>query len=380
MPSVRNRHGRRIAMSALAAATAIGLAACGSTAASKDEGGSGDNEAVVAAAQTVVDKHVKIDKIGPTKPIDGQIPSGKDIVYVNCGQPACTNQSVALEAASKELGWNFEEIQAQPTPEAIQAAFDEVLRRKPDMVASAGFGRDLYPRQLDALNEAGVVVMSATGTEETGEGGIAFEPLGPSGASEGTRVLANKTIVDIGGTGKVGSVVLGGYPIVATYSKAYEDEIEDKCPDCSVERLEIQATSLGKDAAQQIANFVRANPDMKAIFYSYDLMGVGVPDAARGAGVTEMPKSYSWAPDAPGLQALKSGERTAAILMPFNELSWGHADAFARILTGGSAKDAGSTQPLQVIGKDLGNVPEEIEPYPASVSDYKEQFLTLWGK
>jgi ABC-type sugar transport system substrate-binding protein len=376
MQGMLRARGRRAAVVGVAAlAAAAALAGC-----SDADGARGDaSDADLAAAQSVVDEHIAIDKIGPSKPIEREIPSGEEIIYVNCGQPACTNQSLALAEASEALGWEFEEIVAGPTPEEIQAAFDEVLRRDPDMVASAGFGRDLYPRQLDALNDAGVVVMSTTGNEETGEGGIAYEPLGPAGASEGTAALANKTILDIEGDGLVGVVVLGGYPIVATYSQAYEDEILEKCPGCTVERLELQPTSLGKDAAQQIANFIRANPDMKAIFYSYDLMGVGVPAAAQGAGVAEMPKSYSWAPDAPGLQALQTGERTASVIMPYNELAWMLADAYARIATGGSPEDAGPTQPLQIVSGDLDNVPTEIEPYPASVTDYEDQFRALWG-
>jgi ribose transport system substrate-binding protein len=367
------RRAAVVGVAALVAAAAL----AGCTDADEARGDAGDAD--LAAAQSVVDEHIAIEKIGPSKPIAGEIPRGKEIIYVNCGQPACTNQSHAMAEASEALGWKFDEILAGPTPEEIQAAFDEVLRRDPDMVASAGFGRDLYPRQLDALNKAGVVVMSTTGNEETGEAGIAYEPLGPSGASAGTAALANKTIVDIEGDGLVGVVVLGGYPIVATFSQAYEDEVGEKCPGCTVKRLEIQPTALGKDAAQQIANFIRANPDMEAIFYSYDLMGVGVPAAAKGAGVNELPKSYSWAPDAPGLQALQTGERTASAIMPYNELGWMLVDAYARIAAGGSPEDAGPTQALQIVADDLDNVPSEIEPYPASVTDYKDQFRALWG-
>lgn len=377
MQGMLRGRARRAAISCVAT-LAAGAALVGCGASEEARGSAGDAD--LAAAQSVVDEHIVIDKIGPRKPIEGDIPEGEEIIYVNCGQPACTNQSRALAEASEVLGWEFDEIVAGPTPEAIQASFDEVLRRKPDMVASAGFGRDLYPRQLDALNKAGVVVMSTTGTEETGEGGIAYEPLGPEGASAGTAALANKTILDIGGDGLVGVVVLGGYPIVATFSQAYQDEITKKCPGCTVKRLELQATSLGKDAAQQIANFMRANPDMEAIFYSYDLMGVGVPAAAQGAGVAEVPKSYSWAPDAPGLQALQSGERTASTVMPYPELGWMLADAYARIASGGSVDDASPTQPLQIVASNLDNVPAEIEPYPATVTGYKEQFRALWGK
>lgn len=357
------------------------VAACGSDKDTETKAAGGDSAGadVVAAAEKAAEANTTIDKIGPTKPVSGKVPAGKKIVWVNCGQPACAAQGVALKDAAQVNKWVFEEIVTQPTPEAVQAAFDEALRRKPDYVASAGLGADLYPQQLKKLNDAGAKVMSITGNEESGEKGIAFEALGPKGASDALRVLANKTIADVGGKGQIGSVMLGGFPIVKTYTEAYEDEITTKCPDCEVARLDIQPTALGKDAADQIANFIRRNPEMKAILYSYDLMGIGVPAAASGAGVTDLPKSYSWAPDAPGLDALREGERTASMLMPHNELAWMVMDAAVRDAAGDSLEGSTPTQPVQIIGKDYDNVPTTTEPYPASVKDYREQFMELWG-
>jgi hypothetical protein len=117
---------------------------------------------------------------------------------------------------------------------------------------------------------------------------------------------------------------------------------------------------------------------MKSLFLSYDLMGSGLPAAAKGAGVT-VPKTYSWAPDAPGFQALNSGERTAANLMPYNELSWQIADAFARLFTGGSVDASQPLQNVLVVSKDFKNVPAKAEPFPSSVPDYQSQFKSLWG-
>jgi ribose transport system substrate-binding protein len=332
----------------------------------------------VADAKQKLEPFVKVDKIGPTQPVGKPIPKGKTIVYVNCGQPACTNQGTAFKEAANVLGWKVQEIQALPTPEKVQAAFAEALRRKPDGIWSAGFGRVLYARQLDEAKQMKIPVMSVTGNEETGQGGIAFEPLGPKEAAKATAVLADKAIADMGGEGQAGSVLLGGYPIVKTYTEGYENEIKSACPKCSVKRLEIQPTDLGKDAAQKIANFIRANPKMKSLFYSYDLMGSGVPAAAKGAGVT-VPKTYSWAPDAPGLQALKTGERTASDIMPYNELSWQVADAFARLFTGGDVSASQPLQNVQVVSNDFKNVPAKAQPFPSSVPDYQSQFKSLWG-
>jgi ABC-type sugar transport system substrate-binding protein len=378
---IRSKAGRGLTASFVAAALAASVAACGSDDDTSDTASSSKASAassVVTQAKTKVEPYVAVDKIGPTEPIGKPIPKDKTIVYVNCGQPACTNMSTAFKEAAAVLGWKVEEVEALPTPEKVQAAFDEALRRKPDGIWSAGFGRVLYARQLDEAKRMGIPIMSVTGNEQTGTGGVAFEPLGPEEAAKATAVLADKAIADMGGEGQAGTVLLGGYPIVKTFTEGYENEIKSACPKCSVKRLDIQPTSLGKDAAQKIANFIRANPKMKSLFFSYDLMGSGLPAAAQGAGV-KVPKTYSFAPDAPGFQALNSGERTASNLMPYNELSWQIADAFARVFTGGSVAASQPLQKILVVSKDFKNVPPKAEPFPSSVSDYQSQFKSLWG-
>jgi ribose transport system substrate-binding protein len=380
---IRTKAGRGLTASCVAAALVASMAACGSDDDSNEASGATSSQAatgssVVDQAKEKVEPYVSVDKIGPTEPVGKPIPKDKTIVYVNCGQPACTNMSKAFNEAAAVLGWKVEEIQALPTPQEVQAAFDEALRRSPDGIWSAGFGRTLYSRQLDQAEQMKIPIMSVTGNEETGEGGIAFEPLGPKEAAKATAVLADKAIADMGGEGEAGTVLLGGYPIVKTYTEGYENEIKSACPECTVKRLEIQPTSLGKDAAQIITNFIRANPDMKSLFFSYDLMGSGLSAAAKGAGVT-VPKTYSWAPDAPGIEALNSGERTASNIMPYNELSWHVADAFARLFTGGSVSASQPLQNVLVVSKDYDNVPPKGEPFPSSVADYQSQFKALWG-
>lgn len=386
MGSFRRRPA--LAMCALALSASL-VAACGSSSDSTGTAAAGSSatastpaadstNSVASAALAKVKSHVTADAIGPTKPIGKPIPKGKNLIYVNCGASACTNQGKAFKEAAAVLGWNVTEIQAQPTPQSIQAAFDEVIRRKPDGVASAGFGSALYPRQLAELKSLNIPVFSTTGTDESGTNGITFEPLPPKVASAATAVLADKAVSDMGGEGEAGAVLLGGYPIVKDYTEGYTNEIKAACPKCTVKQIEIQPTSIGKDAASKIVNFIRANPNIKTLFLSYDALGSGLPAAAKGAGVT-MPKTYSWAPDAPGIQALQTGERNASVLMPYNELSWQLIDAFARDFTGQGVADSQPLQNLLIVSNDFNNVPKTGDPFPSSVADYQAQFKKLWG-
>jgi len=378
---------RTLLVLGVAVMLAVFVAACGDDDDDEGAGGAADTAeksdgagAGFEAAKKNVEEHSQPPtKIGPTVPIDKPIPKGKKLVFINCGAPACLIQGAAFKEAAETLGWSVSTINAAPTPEAAQKAHDEAIRRKPDGVANSGLGADLYPQQLKKLNDMKIPVISATGNEETGERGITLDPLGPTKTGEGTALAADKTLVDMGKPGPVGSVHLGGFPIVEKYTKAYEDQIKKNCPDCTIKTVSVQPTELGKDAPQKIANFLRSNPDIKHLFLSYDLEAAGLPAAVKGAGGT-MPKTYSWGVESPGIEDFINGTRSGGLVPdPFLEGSWSMVDGFARLFTGRDIQESVEFQPHIVWAKELNNLPEKSEPFPPVIADYKEQYKALWG-
>jgi hypothetical protein len=377
---------RRPALAALVAvALAVFAAACGDdedeSAAAAGDSAAASTDPGLAAAKKNVEAHTQPPaKIGPSAPIGKPIPKGKKLVFINCGAPACTLMGQSFKEAGTALGWEVQEIQSAPTPQAVQAAFSEALRRDPDGVVSTGFAKELYQRQLAELNRKKIPVFSGTGTDESSfdpSQGITLEPEPPAKVAEATTLIADKTIVDAGGKGEIGTVLLTGFPIVKLYTEAYEAEIKKNCADCTLKRLTVEPTSIGKDAGQKIADFLRANPDMKHLFLSYDALGLGLETAVRNVG-GEMPKTYSWAPDEPGVKALQAGERTGSVPLGYNEIAWQWADGFARIFTGGDVEESQKWAGYILWSKDYDNVPQQAKN-PPYIPDYQEQFKALWG-
>jgi ribose transport system substrate-binding protein len=382
--STRDRQWRPVLVALVVLALAACAAACGDDDDSAGSGGSATAakaDSGLEAAKKNVEAHVKPPaQIGPSQPIGKPIPKGKKLVFINCGAPACTLMGQSFKAAGAALGWEVQEIQSQPTPQAVQASFSEALRRNPDGVVSTGFAKELYQRQLAELNRKKIPVFSGTGTDESSfdpSQGITLEPEPPAKVAEATTLLADKTIVDAGGKGEVGSVLLTGFPIVKLYTEAYENEIKKNCADCTVKRLTVDPTSIGKDAGQKIADFLRANPKIGHLFLSYDALGLGLETAVRNVG-RDLPKTYSWAPDEPGVKALQSGERTASVPLGYNEIAWQWADGFARIFTDGDVKESQKWAGYVLWSKDYGNLPQEAKN-PPYIPDYQEQFKKLWG-
>lgn len=360
----------------IASTVAISLAACGSG--SDSSSSAKIDEAGLAKAKASVKEHIKPPtEIGPTVPIGKPIPDGKLLVYVNCGAVACTNQGKGLESAAKVLGWTVKTVQAQPTPESIQSAMDEAIRLKPDAVVSAGLSAALYPKQLAKLNSLKIPVITSTGLEPTGKGGTTFNAEPPSEAIVATSLLADKTVVDMKGKGEIGVVYLTGYPLPKIYTDGYIARVKEVCASCTTKSINIQPTSIGKDAPQKLANFLRANPNIHHLMLSYDALGLGLPAAVKGAGVA-LPKVYSYSPDASGIQALTAGEQTAAVPQPYSEIGWQWADALARIYTGRSVSES-QTFPRWILwGKEYGNLPTTTDN-PTIVKGYQDQYKKLWG-
>ena len=109
----------------------LGVAACGSSSSSTSASGgssatsaassggttssasSGSSNSTLAALQAIVQAHEKDPtQIAPTVPISKPIPTGKHIVYVNCGAPACTEMGQSLAQAAQVLGWTVSDIVA----------------------------------------------------------------------------------------------------------------------------------------------------------------------------------------------------------------------------------------------------------------------------
>jgi ribose transport system substrate-binding protein len=381
----------RLATAALVAALAAGATACGSS----DDGGSSGSSTAAAAAATsaasdssvdlaalkrVVLEHSKPGKIGPTVPIKGPIPKDVYAIYINCGAPACLSMQQSFQQAATVLGWKVDVINAKPTPEAIQNAFGEAVRRKPDAVVTTGFAISQYPKQAKELNRLGIPILSNTGTDPSTydpKQGVTLQLQPVAEVQSATALLADKALVDAGGEAAFGTVLLTGYPSVKFNVEGFENEIKAKCPKCTTKQLSIQPTSIGKDAPTLVANFLRANPSIKSLYFGYDAMAQGLGAALKGAGIS-MPKTYSWAPDDPGVQELQTGEKTAAVPLGYPETGWQFADALARLKTGGDVKDSQKWQPYIIWSKSLNNVPTSTKNPPA-VPDYQEQFKKLWG-
>jgi ABC-type sugar transport system substrate-binding protein len=377
------RKFRKRGLAALSLVSAVALlAGCGSDDSSSDtpaatSKSTADRPAGLQAAEALAAKASKPPtKITPTEPHAKPIPSGKKIMMLRCPAQICIETAQALQQGAKVLGWTVKEIEVAPTPQGIQAAFDQAVREKPDGVAQTGYDKVTFNRQLKALEAAGIPVLSTTATDPPGDG-IVFQFIGPEVQAEYSRALAAKVVTDAGGKGTIGSVELTGYPTIKGYTAAFNDAVKEFCPDCKIESLTVAPAAIGKSSATEIANWLRAKGDIGHVFLSLDQLASGLKAAVSATGGT-MPKLYGKGPAKEGYAALESGERAAAVPGLVPEVSWYMLDAFARLFNKESIDPDKEWLAPVVWSKEANNLPtDELAP---QVPDYQEQFKALWNK
>ena len=332
-----------------------------------------------AAAERIVDQHIKDPtSIGPQTPIGKPIPTGKRIVAINCGPEGCALTMDAFKQAASVLGWNVTELTpTQPTPQLIQGVFDQAVRLHPDAVLTSALPLVAFRREAAQLKAAKIPLISVYGPDPTG-GPLTLQIFGADGDNALARVIAAKTVADLGGKGTIATIVLSGYPIIAEYTAAYTTEVKKLCPACTFKSLTVQPTSLGTTDGTDIVNFLRANPGVSALFLGYEQLGEDLTSAAKAAGLT-LPKTYSESTTTAGVQAVLDGERTATAPADYNIVGWQAADALARIFTGQSPKEDLKYQSPVIWSKQYHDVPSG-SGFPATVANYQAQFKKLWGK
>jgi ribose transport system substrate-binding protein len=334
----------------------------------------------IAALEKNVKEHIKPQGIGPTVPIGKPIPEDQYAVFINCGAPACVVFEESFNEAAALFNWKVDNITVEPTPAGIQQGFAEAVKRKPDAVVTSGFAIEQYPKQAKELNELEIPILSNTGTDPSTFNpaeGVTLQTQEPELVATAAALMADQAIVNAGGEGAFIATNLSGYPSVAIQVKGFEEEIESKCPNCTVERLEIQPTQLGKDAPTIVTNKLRANPDVVGIYFGYDAIATGLNSALKTAGVTQ-PDTYSWAPDEVGVEELRNDEKTGAVPLGQPENGWQMVDAMARLATGGNVKDSATWGPYVLWAPEFNNIPASPANPPPN-PDFQAEFKKLWG-
>lgn len=389
----RSSRARLMALLAVVVTAAALVAGCGSsssnsasagsssggsaTAASDSSGSSssgGSASSAVAQAQKLIAPFLKRPTTIPVSaPINKPVPHNKAIDFLTCQSQGCVVIANDFKKVASQLNWTTKVITVAATSNAIQVAYDQVLRDNPDGVVTVGISSTGVTAQQKKLSAAKIPVVAVQDPDTPHPPYVATILNHNTSLPEGRDTAA--LAVAHGCTGTILYFQLEGFVVLHYTLQGFKQEYSKLLPDSSVKVVDIPATSLS-NAAPTIVGAARANPDAKCIVLSQDDMAIGLPQALKAAGINDA-KIIDLGPGSKITdQYFQNGQIDAIVISP-SLGDWGYlmTDALARAFVGQSSEP--DTKAVLVPWITTGNSVASSSDF-AEVANIQAQYQKLW--
>jgi ribose transport system substrate-binding protein len=363
------------------------LSACGSGDSSSSAGGSTDS---TSSGSSKAESQVKALEARPTSigtypKVKGKIPSNLTVAVMNTDQPAGDqfNKSTSEAMQAMGLNWKYVNVHQGVTPESIKAAWDNVVRTKPDAIIADGMSRTLVQSQCQELEKLNIPVFDAAVTDDNLGScvkGIVYGASVWEGLGAG---MADWMIADSGGDAHVVAISGNEFGILQSVATGIKNELTSQCPKCTYDQLDVQSADIGTAVPGQIEGYLRSHPDVKYVAATFDDLLLGVPAALQAAGLTDV-KLVGQNPHPDNqVEIANGGMEKAAISFGPENLAWTAVDAVARSFAGDSSYKTVDYDPEGQRGwlltgdnvNEWGGPPDQLWP---NTADYQKQFTSLW--
>jgi ribose transport system substrate-binding protein len=379
--------GRAFALAGLAA-TAIGLAACGSS----DKTSSSTNAA--AATNAAATTASSSSQSGPatnalqpylkpptalvvSTPLSKRPAQGKKVVFLSNGIEIAQQIGAGMKAAANVLGWNYKTLSVdQNNPATVTSSMLAAINGGADAVFVSATPSAVFKSALPVAKAKGTAIIDvASGNPPQG-----LTSLVNNAKNNGPvwgKILALGALADAEKAKETAKMVLVTSPIFQTIlgptDATAKETVSQVCPKCSFDVLPIAPNRLftGK-APSDIVSYLQAHPDVKYVLQDSSLTDQGLVPALKGAGLGGI-KIYGVAPLKPQVAAVQAGDEQGWVVDPLQVEGWMAVDAAARASTGDDPKVYNSEGiPSYLLTKANASGPVEV---PA---DYADQFKKMW--
>jgi ribose transport system substrate-binding protein len=377
--------GRRGVVALLVAIAAMMLVAAGcggdddESSSSSSAGGDGarSSTAQLDKARQIVEKaETRPTQITQTDPIDKPIPEGKKITYISCGVEACAVQGDILAEGGAILGWDVKTINTDGSPERVNGAFESAIRDGADAVILQAASKAALEKPLADAKKAGVEFVTCCSVDPPGT-----YLVNTGTVEQGGRIgemHAAKMIVDSNGKANVLVVDLSAFQILGEVANKFKSTLEELCPDCKHDTIDIPLTAIGKDVPDRVVSYLRSHPDTNYVFLIEGALAPGVQAAMQAAGLADKVKISAQGGNEQTHLELAEGDPWLALTpaqlysYDYNEL-----DGLARKFAGVDVEES-EVPDLWLMTPDT--VPDPPPAVIPIVEDYKTQWEKIWGK
>jgi ribose transport system substrate-binding protein len=374
----------RLAMGLALAALALVVAACGSsdnssgTASKTTSGSASTGSAGYQKAQADYKQFQQGVGLGSVPAVGKPIPKGKTIDFVTCGPAACLPPATFTKQAAEKLGWKVKVINGGLDPESNKAAMDQAVKDSPDAVVFEGLDSSVFQSELQQLKAKKIPTIGWQTTDQPALPDFYVIP-GPSHYPELAKAAAASAMVAGNGKPVIGHIAVPTFPIYKnTIDPEFNKAVKAYCPDCKVETFDMPVTSIGKDSATRIVNFLRSHKDINVLVHDQDATALGLAPALKGAGITGI-QNVGIYPTSANAPNLSDGSEHTLLPDPFAEMGYLVVDSLARVFTGQSPeKTISMTAP--VVAWTKANQPDvQNNTLPPAQPGFESKFTQAWG-
>ena len=289
---------------------ALVLAACGS-----DDGDTQTTEGTAESAAAPTEASAATTTPAPAEGPDLAVFAGKTIGIVSLapGLEPVDRITAGVEGCVTDNGGTVQVFDAKGGTEAVPA-FEQANGAGVDAIYNvandvSGGGLDA---QLAVAAEAGRPVVTAWGGQRTGT--IAITGLEFQSAARVGQYVIDRIAADNGGVaaGKVLIVNARVTPSLRQRADAFSAMVgpDTEFPDIEVETVEVDVANALADAQAKVEQAIQADPEIDAVYASFDTIGQGAAAAVDAASGSQFVVSFNG--DSTALDMIRAGSSFAA--------------------------------------------------------------------
>ena len=373
----------------LAVAASLSLAACGSSSSSSSgaasssssstsaSGLSAADQAGLAKAQAIVTSEIQeptaiTDTVKVTKPI----PKGLTVDFIPCGSTECTLEGEIVKQAATSVGWNTDILSNDGTPQGDKAAFAQAVRNKAAAVLYTAIPASTFASYLPALKANGTFISACCVTDPVGPStGIGYVIDGPAQVGPVGGTQAAWIAVDSKEKANSVFVNIPAFAILATQATYFKTAMATYCPTCGASEIDIALANIAS-APDTIVSYLRAHPSVNYVVASTDAITIGLPQAIKAAGLTNV-KIVGQGATPTNIEYLHTGQQAADVAFPYYEVMYSMVNAVIEDKSGMGVTASVAPPKWLLTPQNAPNTTASVFPV---VTSYASQYATLWGK
>jgi ABC-type sugar transport system substrate-binding protein len=371
---------RRMSVLAALMALVMAFAACGSD--SDDDGDESASGADSAATANVPEPRTDPPtEIHVTEPLKNPPTKGKTFFFLQCELPICGKIAASVKEGVAAAGWNYDSLVFKAADPG--GGIESAVQRKPDAIGITGIPSAAVKPQLAAAAEAGIpVVTCSPGPEEpssTTYQMVCSKTTEPDGENMGLWAIK-----DSGGKAKIVEATISAFPILGTATDGTKKVIDEYCPDCTHDVLDLTVDDLGGgQVGPKLVGYLQSHPDVNYVLFAFSDLSNGVPEALKAAGLGDKVTIFGNQGSEAQMKGIAEGSGEAWHAFPTKYEAWEMVDAALRLVEEGELP-ADYQEKINSLPSYMVDSPEAAEALApeyewAGPEDYQGQFKKLWG-